>query len=81
MGSRKKTQRHFGNWDGKLRKVATRDGLEVRGLIFLIELIKEQGIRSNSECVELLLKIKNINSRAPIPEIENRIENWKKNLG
>lgn len=67
--------------DGKLRKVASRDGLEVRGLIFLIELIKEQGIRNTSDCIELLQRLKKINSRLPIPEIDNRIENWKKDLG
>jgi predicted nucleic acid-binding protein len=66
--------------DAKLRKLASSDGIEVRGIIFLIELIKNQDIRSISECVSILEKLKVINPRLPIHELESRIENWRREL-
>ncbi|MBA4301006.1 hypothetical protein SAMN03080617_02093 [Algoriphagus alkaliphilus] len=66
--------------DGRLRRKASAEGIEVRGIIYLIDLIKDQGIRSISECVSILDKLKVINPRLPIHELEKRIENWRREL-
>lgn len=66
--------------DGRLRRKASAEGIEVRGIIYLIDLIKDQGIRSISECVIILDNLKVINPRLPIHELEKRIENWRREL-
>jgi rRNA-processing protein FCF1 len=66
--------------DGKLRRKASAGGLEVRGIIFLIEEIKSQRVRELVECISILKHLKSINQRLPILEIDNRINAWEVEL-
>lgn len=63
--------------DGKLRRKASAEGIEVRGIIFLIDEIKSQGISELAECISILKLLKSINPRLPIQEIEKRIRDWE----
>jgi len=66
--------------DGKLRKKAKASGVEVRGMIYIIEQIKVQGLLSVADCVEKLRLLKRLNDRLPITEIEDRIQNWNNEI-
>ena len=66
--------------DGLLRKKARVEGIEVRGIIFLITELKTQNILGIQDCIRLLDKLKQINPRLPIQEIENLIYNWEMEL-
>ncbi len=63
--------------DGSLRKKVMHSGIEVRGIIFLIEEMKTQGLLSNAEAVNKLNALITINPRLPKHEIEKRISLWK----
>jgi predicted nucleic acid-binding protein len=62
--------------DGKLRKKASATGVEVRGMIYIIEQIKEQELLPVSTCIEKLTALKAMNDRLPMDEIDSRIQNW-----
>lgn len=66
--------------DGLLRKNARVEGIEVRGIIFLITELKTQNILGIQDCIRLLDQLKQINPRLPIQEIENLIYNWEMEL-
>ena len=66
--------------DGLLRKKARVEGIEVRGIIFLITELKTQNILGIQDCISLLDELKQINPRLPIQEIENLIYNWEMEL-
>lgn len=63
--------------DGSLRKKASASGVEVRGMIYIIEQIKEQGLLPVATCVEKLRLLKELNDRLPMNEIDNRIQVWE----
>lgn len=66
--------------DGKLRRKATEEGIEVRGIIYLIDEIKAQGISELNECISILKLLKSINLRLPLQEIDKRIRDWEVEL-
>lgn len=66
--------------DGKLRKKASASGVEVRGMIYIIEQIKEQKLLYTVNCIEKLRLLSALNDRLPINEIENRIQNWSNEI-
>lgn len=66
--------------DGKLRKVAQARQIEVRGIIYILEQIKVQGLLSLDVCIAKLKELKNINDRLPKVEIDSRIQEWQLEL-
>lgn len=59
--------------DGKLRKQIRKDGIEVHGIIAVIDELVKYGLLSPSESAKKLCNLKQINPRLPIDEIDNRI--------
>ncbi|NDP22472.1 MAG: PIN domain-containing protein [Paludibacter sp.] len=62
--------------DGALRKKALQSGLNVKGIIYIIEEIKNNGLLPLQTCIEKLTELKVINNRLPLQEIDKRIEIW-----
>jgi predicted nucleic acid-binding protein len=62
--------------DGLLRKKARTSGIEVKGVIYIIEQIKEQKLLSTTICIEKLKLLKELNDRLPMNEIDSRIQIW-----
>lgn len=69
--------------DGKLRKQASKDNIEVRGIIYIFDVLLSQHLISFQEAVEKIKQLILLNNRLPIKEIEKRIELWnaKKYVG
>ncbi|PWA09502.1 PIN domain-containing protein [Flavobacterium laiguense] len=66
--------------DGKLRTKAKASGIGVKGIIYIIEQIKEQNLLTVSVCIEKLQTLLQINNRLPVNEIEKRIQLWKNEI-
>lgn len=69
--------------DGKLRKQVSKQGIEVRGIIYIFdELVKHKLLDYNS-AVEKIEQLYQLNNRLPKKEIDKRIEYWneEKNFG
>jgi predicted nucleic acid-binding protein len=66
--------------DGKLRTKARASGVEVRGMIYIIEQIKQQGLLPTVDCIEKLRLLRELNDRLPMNEIENRIQTWSNEI-
>jgi len=66
--------------DRKLRKTVEKDHIEVRGILFIFDLLIESNILSISIAIEKLITLAKINTRLPMPEIERRLEKWKKQM-
>lgn len=62
--------------DGILRKKVTNAGLEVKGIIFILEEIKNQNLLPIDVCIETLQALKSLNNRLPQHEIDKRINDW-----
>ena len=62
--------------DAILRKKVTKAGLDVKGIIFILEEIKNQNKLPVNICIEKLDALKAINDRLPINEIDKRIQDW-----
>ena len=62
--------------DGALRKKAQQSGLDVKGIIYIIEEIKTNKLLSLQICIEKLNELKVLNNRLPVNEIDKRIEAW-----
>lgn len=65
--------------DGSLRKKVIHSGLEVRGIIFLIEEMKKQQLISKQLAIDKLEVLIKINPRLPENEIKTLISLWLKN--
>lgn len=65
--------------DGKLRKLASKDDIEVRGVIYLFDEFLIQNLISFEEAVEKIKQLRLLNNRLPKKEIEKRIDCWKQN--
>lgn len=63
--------------DGKLRKQATKEGIEVRGIIFIFDELLKQGLISFILAINKIEDLSILNNRLPQKEIEKRIESWK----
>ena len=66
--------------DGKLRTKAKAAGIEVKGIIYIIEAIMKQNILEKLICIDKLEALKILNNRLPIVEIDRRIELWRTEL-
>jgi predicted nucleic acid-binding protein len=62
--------------DRSLRNKVIDSGIEVRGIIFLIEEMKTQRLIKNTEAIEKLKELIALNPRLPKDEIEKRISLW-----
>jgi len=62
--------------DGILRKKVTNAGLEVKGIIYILEEIKNQNKLPIDVCITKIYELKNINNRLPKHEIDKRILEW-----
>lgn len=62
--------------DGILRKKVTNAGLDVKGIIYILEEIKNQNKLPVNICIEKLQELKRINDRLPKHEIDKRIQDW-----
>lgn len=63
--------------DAKLRRVVTKDGLEVSGILFIFDLLIENEIVTSDKAIEKLILLLEKNIRLPFSECNKRIENWK----
>lgn len=63
--------------DGNLRKKVTATGLEVRGILFLIEEMKHQKLLTTKQAIHKLETLMKLNPRLPVNEIEKRIKAWE----
>jgi predicted nucleic acid-binding protein len=63
--------------DAKLRSEATEQGITVHGSLWVIQVIVEQKIITAESGVEFLEKLKIINDRLPLDEIEKLIRKLK----
>ena len=62
--------------DQKLRKQAKERGLQVNGLLWIVDIIVEKGILSGREMIPYLLKYLESNIRAPKNDVNRRIERY-----
>ncbi|MFA9370998.1 MAG: hypothetical protein ACERIH_04755 [Labilibaculum antarcticum] len=62
--------------DGKLRSTARKEGTDVKGILFLLDQLIEQGIINNTTAHEKLTQLKDCNSRLPKTEVEKRLKLW-----
>lgn len=62
--------------DGKLRKQASKDKIEVRGIIYLFDVLLNQKLISFQEAIEKIKQLMLLNNRLPKKEIDKRIELW-----
>lgn len=65
--------------DMKLRKSATKDGVDVHGLLYVFGKMVEHNVLTKHEAAEKLNILKKQNNRLPMSEIEKRIKDWTKN--
>jgi len=63
--------------DGKLRKQAIKEGIEVRGIIFIFDELLKQNLITFKIAIDRIEKLSLLNNRLPKKEIEKRIEYWK----
>lgn len=65
--------------DGKLRKSASKSGVEVCGILKIFDmLVEDYQIISKQNGADMLEKLFKINNRLPSHEIENRLNKWRK---
>ena len=65
--------------DGKLRKSASKSGVEVCGILKIFDmLVEDYQIISKQNGADMLEKLFKINNRLPSREIENRLNKWRK---
>jgi predicted nucleic acid-binding protein len=62
--------------DGKLRKKVSEDGVEVKGIIYIVEEMKKQQKITTQKAIIKLGELKELNSRLPHNEIEKIIQFW-----
>ena len=62
--------------DGKLRRMARAQAVEVCGILWVFDALVEQAICSRSDAVIKLRLLKDSNIRLPVNEIDKRIREW-----
>lgn len=69
--------------DGKLRKQVSKDGIEVRGILYVLDELIKQKLLGFTLAIEKVKQLYQLNNRLPKKEIEKRIEHWnnEKNVG
>lgn len=63
--------------DGKLRKQARNDSVEVRGIIYIFDQLIEQNIITPSVAIERMKELLQLNVRLPKKEINKRLLEWE----
>lgn len=63
--------------DGKLRKAALSEGVEVHGSIYVISQMVEHHILSELQAAEILETLKNNNQRLPKGQLDFLIKKWR----
>lgn len=64
--------------DGKLRKTAIKDGIEVRGIIYILDQMLVQNQLIFEIAITKIELLYNLNNRLPKKELIKRLELWKK---
>jgi predicted nucleic acid-binding protein len=64
--------------DKKLRKEAEANGIDVHGTIWVIDTLVENGLIDRFKGIELLERLKSVNSSLPFDEIDKLIRLYKK---
>ena len=69
--------------DGKLRKQVSKQGIEVRGIIYVFDELVKESLVEFPIAIEKIKQLFQLNNRLPKKEIDKRIEHWedKKMLG
>ena len=62
--------------DGKLRRTARAQAVEVCGILWVFDALVEQAICARSDAVNKLRLLKDSNIRLPVNEIDKRIREW-----
>ena len=62
--------------DRKLRKQVSKEGIEVRGILYIFDELIKQNLLDFSHGIEKLKQLDQLNTRLPKKEIEKRIEDW-----
>ncbi len=62
--------------DRNLRKVATAEGISVHGILFLFDELVAHAILPPRLAVEIITKLKSINTWLPFDEVDSRIKKW-----
>jgi hypothetical protein len=65
--------------DSSLRKISVKQGLMVRGILWIIEELHITGALSKVQAIEKLNLYEIINQRAPMKEIKNLIKRFTEN--
>lgn len=66
--------------DARLRKKATQESIDVRGSIYVLDVIKESGLLPASVLIEKAEQLALLNPRLPKNEMSSRISQWKAEL-
>lgn len=66
--------------DRKLRNASLIDGVEVHGIIYVIDQLVKEGILAKRIAISKLIQLGKSNPRLPKDEIEKRIKQWEKQI-
>ena len=66
--------------DGNLRKLATTDGVEVHGTLYIFDKLVEHGIITPAQAADRLEALYKTNHRLPKSEVDIRLKRWRGNL-
>ena len=66
--------------DRKLRNASLIDGVEVHGILYVIDQLVEEGILAKRIAISKLKQLEKSNPRLPQDEIEKRLKLWKKEI-
>ncbi|WP_085630277.1 nucleotide-binding protein [Pseudomonas sp. R16(2017)] len=64
--------------DGKLRRQAQRDGLQVYGALWLLDSMVEHQVIEETEAANALAHMLERGARLPVGECETRLSHWRK---
>ena len=63
--------------DMNLRKVAVKENISVHGILFLFDELVKHAVLPSELAAETLKKLKGINTRLPLDEVDTRINKWE----
>lgn len=66
--------------DGKLRRCAIADGVQVSGILYVTDMLVDYGLIKQANMLTILERLKSINSRLPVTEINKRINQYRELL-
>ena len=67
--------------DNKLRSHATKCQVEVRGILWLLDLLVEETLLDHATAIDCLNKLTKTNPRLPVDECEKRLKLWAEGRG